>query len=379
MKKKYLSVTELVNYRKDGSAFLNALHMAPLFDKSGKMRLFYGSQMDTTESVTVENVRRRRALKIAGVGIWEYHPDKDESFADSSMLQLFDMAEDSGKDLFRKFMVKVHPEDADLVRRATAASFDDPKIPYSVDFRIMRPGGKVRWIRSVGGMANASNGSGNRSFIGVSSDVTDEKEFEIALSEARDTIKMVADELDHRMNNIFATMAALVSAGARGESDSSKAAKKTRDRILAMANANRLTIGKGIHEDVSLQALLNRALEPYRGTAAIEIEEFDLPLSQRTLQSLGLIFHELSTNAIKYGALDSSRGCLTINWSVTKDGICTIIWKEINGEKTDFEIQSTGYGSRLIDMTVKQIGGDLERDFQSDGLEVRLSFTISQR
>ena len=379
LKNKYLSVTELVNYRKDGSAFLNALHMAPLFCRDGDLQLFYGSQMDTTETVTVDFARRKRALRLGGIGIWEFNPVTEHSYVDAAMLDLFGIPDTQKGTVFADLFHKVHPEDKTLVYKATQASMEDPNVSYQEDFRILLSDNSIRWIRSIGGIASASDGSGDRSFIGVSLDVTKEKEYEMALSQAHDTIKTIADELDHRMNNVFATMAALVSAGARGEVDAKTAATKTRERIMAMATSNKLTIGKGIDGEASLKDLIKGALAPYLGSATIEIEGEPLALEQQTLTSLGLIFHELATNSLKYGALNTVNGRLSVHWSVSEAGLCEIFWKEYNGEKTDLPVESTGFGTRLIDLSTNQIGGTLLREFQDTGLRIHLSFPINRQ
>ena len=369
-------MTELVNYRKDGTAFINALHMAPLFDTNGKMQLFYGSQMDTTETVTANLARRKRAMKLSGIGIWEFTPVSKDSFFDNTMLDLFDIPQDQNDIVFDDLFSKVHADDHQRVRASSYAWFKDSSATYNEDFRIVLCNDQIRWIRCTGGMARASDGSGNQSVIGTAVDITREKEYELALSQAHDTIKTIADELDHRMNNVFATMASMVSASARGESDAKIAAAKTRERIMAMAVANKLTIGKGIHGEALLRDLITGALNPYMGTSTIEIDGEPVQLPRKTLNSLGLIFHELSTNSVKYGALNGAGGRLSVKWNVSDDGHCQIDWKEQNGKQYELPTASTGFGTNLVDLTVNQISGSIQRDFTKMGLEVRISFPL---
>lgn len=375
---KYLSVTEIVNYRKDGTAFLNVLHMAPLFGKDGELLLYYGSQMDTTEAVTVNLARRKRALQLSNISVWEFNPKTEEDFVDEAMVDLFEIDADPSDVTFEDLFRKVHPDDSQQVREATRACFEDPAVTYKEDFRIVLANNKTRWIRSIGGMTRASDGTGDLSFIGVSSDVTREKEYELALSQAHDTIQTIADELDHRINNMFATTAALVTAGARGGGDAKTVAAKTRERIMAMATANRLTIGKGVYGEASLKSLIEGALSPYAGTSTITIEGDAIALDRQTLNTLGLVFHELSTNSLKYGALNSAKGCLSVTWRVD-DGQCLIHWKEKDGEKIDVPLESTGFGARLIDLSISQLDGTLTRDFNDKGLIVDIVLPLTKK
>lgn len=376
LKKKTLSVTEIVNYRKDGSAFLNTLHMAPLYDTSGKLLLFYGSQIDTTETVTIELARRKRALELSVIGIWEYKPETEESYIDNAMHALFDLNFNNSETSFFDLFKKVHPDDQSKLDSAIQACFNDHNQAYAEDFRIILNDGKTRWIRSKGGMAHASDGSGDISFIGVSSDVTREKEYERALSLANDMNKTIADELDHRINNIFATIAALVTASARGENDAKLAAKKTRERIMAMASSNKLTIGRGVYGTASLTELVDVALSPYKGTSNVKIVGEPVALSRVTLNALGLVFHELSTNSVKYGALNCKTGQLALEWTLSDNTDCHLSWRENGGQKPAASAVSTGFGERLIDMSVAQIGGTIARKYNEDGLAIDLHFPI---
>ncbi|WP_202900529.1 CHASE3 domain-containing protein, partial [Parvularcula oceani] len=121
-----------------------------------------------------------------------------------------------------------------------------------------------------------------------------------ALRAANVRTDLLAKELDHRVKNVFALVAAVVSASARGETDVRQMADKVSGRIQALSRAHAVSRGSTACPTPTLRDLLAVLLEPYEtGPGRLEMrgEEVDLPSSMAT--PLGLIIHELATNAVQ--------------------------------------------------------------------------------
>jgi two-component sensor histidine kinase len=103
-------------------------------------------------------------------------------------------------------------------------------------------------------------------------------------------------------------------------------------------------------------------------------------LDETTTQALGLIFHELATNALKYGEAGNSVGALKVDWSTESRGrerTLLLNWREA-GQKNLEAPAKTGFGTKLIDLNVtRELHGTIERDYQADGLKVEIRIPLA--
>jgi two-component sensor histidine kinase len=114
--------------------------------------------------------------------------------------------------------------------------------------------------------------------------------------------------------------------------------------------------------------LIEITLAPYRSDrmpAKISGPETLLPAQHVT--PLGLVLHELTTNAVKYGAW-ANGGLLTVNWQIT-NGQLILNWTEAC-EIAEIEPASEGFGSMLMVSAARQLGGTIERSFAPHGVHV---------
>jgi two-component sensor histidine kinase len=98
-------------------------------------------------------------------------------------------------------------------------------------------------------------------------------------------------------------------------------------------------------------------------------------LDETTTQALGLTFHELATNALKYGEAGNSVGALKVDWSFEGRGserMLVLNWREA-GQKELEAPAKTGFGTKLIDLNVtRELRGTIRRNFRADGLTVEI-------
>ncbi|GAA4503485.1 HWE histidine kinase domain-containing protein [Gluconacetobacter tumulicola] len=186
--------------------------------------------------------------------------------------------------------------------------------------------------------------------------------------------RMLNDELNHRVRNILAVIRSLVSRLPE-EGDTAASYRETiGKRIHAFANAHDLAVSGTA--GTSLWDLLTIELAPYRiGTNQVSVGGPDIRLNGRALTFLALLFHELTTNAVKYGALSVPAGDLQVTWQ--RDALsdsCAIRWQERGGPPVR-PPERSGFGSLLIDRAVSHdLKGTATRHFDPEGvsLDIRL-------
>ena len=94
------------------------------------------------------------------------------------------------------------------------------------------------------------------------------------------------------------------------------------------------------------------------------------------LTGLALILHELATNAVKYGALKTEHGRVTVGWQTDGEQL-ELRWVERGGSPLETTVPVPGFGTTLVNNTaVNQFGGKLERDWSPDGLAVTITVPI---
>jgi two-component sensor histidine kinase len=109
--------------------------------------------------------------------------------------------------------------------------------------------------------------------------------------------------------------------------------------------------------------------------ARIELSGPTLDVSEQTAGGLALAVHELATNALKYGALKSDAGKVSLSWSVDDAGRVAIEWKESGGEPVTAVPTRKGFGSRVINSAVaSEQNGNSTLRFDRDGVRCRFEF-----
>ena len=120
--------------------------------------------------------------------------------------------------------------------------------------------------------------------------------------------------------------------------------------------------------------MLRQMLRPYPALdeGLITISGDDVPLDDRGATPMGLVFHELATNAAKYGGLSTPDGRIAITSSVEGADLL-VSWIESGVQGALQEPERQGFGTRLVDMSiVQQLSGEIERIWNPSGLAVNL-------
>ena len=194
------------------------------------------------------------------------------------------------------------------------------------------------------------------------------------LAQARDRAELLAQELNHRVKNMFAIILSIVRMTSARESDAKVAGEKITERIHALTMAHEITQGQNAAGFVLLRDLVAAALAPHRGSdMQCTIDGPDVRIAPEQVQSFGLIFHELATNCAKYGACAQAGGRLEVRWTAAEDGASwlELLWKEA-GISTPSADVPDGFGSQLLRASARQVGGTFGRTFCEGGMTAKL-------
>ena len=197
-----------------------------------------------------------------------------------------------------------------------------------------------------------------------------------ALGEARDQADLLARELNHRVKNLFAVVLAIVQMSARDKPEAKRVTDSIAERIRALLTAHEVSQGELDRPVASLRSLVETTLAPYISRShPAELDGPEIFLPARRVTPLGLVLHELTTNAVKYGAW-AQGGTIHVEWS-QKDDQVHLTWRE-SGVSIAGEPERRGFGSLLMTSAARQMGGEIERDFASDGLVVTIDLPIGE-
>ncbi|MDE2563226.1 MAG: CHASE3 domain-containing protein [Sphingomonadales bacterium] len=194
-----------------------------------------------------------------------------------------------------------------------------------------------------------------------------------AIAAARDRADLLARELNHRVKNLFAVVLAIVRMTGKGDPAAKPTVDRIAERIHALVTAHDVTQGTAEAPEVDLADLVEKAIAPYRADpaqCALDGEATILPA--RLAMPIGLVLHELVTNAVKYGAWSQPEGRLAVRWR-RAGGRVTIDWRETCTLPGDVP-ERTGFGSMLMQSSARQLDGTIAREFTSGGLTVRIDF-----
>lgn len=189
-------------------------------------------------------------------------------------------------------------------------------------------------------------------------------------------------EMVHRLKNVLARVSGIARQTAREAADKNEMAARLDARLRAMAAAQDLLV-RSDTEAADLEELLHSEIDQISG-ASVKLSGPSVQLDAQQTHALALVFHELATNALKYGAAAQDLGQLDIAWSVerkpTGDEL-RILWQEsMSALARQVPGPGTGFGSRLLAILVEgELRGRLERHLQTDGLTLDICFPLTPK
>ena len=197
----------------------------------------------------------------------------------------------------------------------------------------------------------------------IARDITDQKRRE-------EQINLLAREADHRTKNLLALAQATVHL-TNGET-AAELKSAIEGRLRALANAHTL-LAQSRWAGADLRNLALEELSPYcaaddgKDGSRARIEGPSLMLEQQPAQAIALALHELTTNAVKYGALSIPSGRIALTWRLQSGSRLFVRWVETGGPQVTPPLRK-GFGTRVMTRICEQLNGELNFDWRADGL-----------
>jgi PAS domain S-box-containing protein len=262
-----------------------------------------------------------------------------------------------------------HPDDQARARERWLHSLRTGE-PYEIEYRLRHRSGVYRW--TLGRAMPILNEAGEITrWFGTCTDIDDLKRMEQAK-------ELLSQELSHRIKNIFAVVSALIALSARQFPEAKAFAAAVRTRINALARAHEFVrphteASRPMVGTMTLHAFLADLFKAYAGpggTPRVRLSGDDASFDDQAATSVALLFHELATNAAKYGALSTEGG--VVDLETRNEGARFILtWQETGGPPVAGPPERSGFGSSLATLSVEgQLGGRLERIWADTGLRV---------
>lgn len=324
------------------------------------------------DAVLAENVEKFRILAdTMPQMVWSALPDGHHDYYNKRWYAFTGMPDGATDGAAWNDML--HPDDRERAWERWHHSLRSGE-PYEIEYRLRHHGGDYRWTLARALPMRDACGRITRWF-GTCTDIHDHR---TTLEER----ELVAQELSHRIKNIFAVIAGLIALSARTRPEIKPVAEDLRNRVMALgrahdfvrphSDASRSDLGQA-----SLHGMLGQLFAPYGGPdGRIVITGDDTDIDDRAATPLALLFHELATNAAKYGGLSTADGSVRIEIAVN-GGQCAIRWREEGGPQIARTPDLNGFGSRLVRLSVvTQLRGEIEKQWLPHGLEARISIPL---
>lgn len=213
------------------------------------------------------------------------------------------------------------------------------------------------------------------SILCVSRDVTVKTRLAAELEATIQREQLLAREMQHRVKNVFALVSGLITIAEKEsaeEGGSRPTSQILRDKLQALARASDAAFADASSGDarlLELESLVGAVLQPYGAQCRWSGERTQVSRNINT--TLVLFLHELATNAVKYGALSNGEGNIVVSWTL-KDAALNLTWREAGGPAVRNPPSQLGFGSEMVDRLARSAGGEIDRAWLTEGLEVTL-------
>lgn len=330
------------------------------------------AESDARRALTDSDSRFRTLADTMPQMVWSTLPDGYHDYYNARWYEFTGVPEGSTDGEAWNGMF--HPDDQERAWARWRQSLTSGD-PYEIEYRLRYRDGTYRWVL---GRALPIRDEEDKivRWFGTCTDIHEQK---LTLEER----EVISQELSHRIKNIFSVVSGLVAFSARAHPEFRGVAADLRDRITALGRAHDFVrphspASRPTQHPSSLIGLLGELFEPYQvaGQDRVRLVGDDLAIDDRSATPLALLFHELATNATKYGALSVPDGWVTITMGSDGEAV-TLDWREQGGPAVS-PPHGRGFGTQLMELSaVRQLGGSVSRDWKTEGLDVKVTVPLA--
>ncbi|MBL6457699.1 PAS domain-containing protein [Belnapia sp. T6] len=315
-------------------------------------------QRETLAALRESEARLRLALEAGRLGAWELDLRSHKLEASPTCRANFGHAPGM-RFTYDDLCAAVHPDDRDRMQAAMDRSVAEG-VDYDIEYRVVGPDGALHWVQVRGRPVYAVDGT-PVGMAGVTLDVTERK-----LAEERQIL--LSREVDHRAKNALAVVQAALRLTPKDDVQSY--ARAVEGRVGTLARVQTL-LAQESWNGAGLHTLLQAELAPFLCGPRADLDGPQVVLPPGMAQPLAMAAHELATNALKYGALSVPGGRLLVSWRLQGGvtGVLRLRWRETGGPPVPGLPSRRGFGSRVLDGTVRgQLGGAVSLAWKPSGL-----------
>ncbi|MGE0627641.1 MAG: HWE histidine kinase domain-containing protein [Hyphomicrobiaceae bacterium] len=327
---------------------------------------------ERTMELEAANARLQLAIDVAQLGTWDWDLRSGESRWSDRFHEIFGYRPDEVQPGVQAWSARLHSDDASGVTEQLLSALDSGG-PFHHVYRCVRPNGTVSWCEARGQQEVDAAGLPRR-MMGIVMDITDHK-----LAEERQ--RLMVQELHHRVKNTLASVQAIAGLTARMAPSVEVFVKSFSKRIQSLSRTHTMLVSNN-WQRIRIHELLNAELGSFAGQSdrRVSFSGPDVKLHSDMAVSLGLVLHELATNAAKYGALSVPDGRIEVCWKFVGDmgdaNTLEFTWTECNGPLVRTP-QRRGFGSTLLEkIFAGQTGSVVEIKYPPTGLEFRAAVPI---
>jgi PAS domain S-box-containing protein len=266
---------------------------------------------------------------------------------------------------------RLHPEDRSLADPVFEEMLEGRRQTFELVYRMRGADGAWRWVRDKAWLVRAGD---IKRVVGVMTDIT-------AAKASEEQQRLVARELHHRLRNTYVLVQSIVRLSARGVRDVDQLAENLEGRFQALARSQEVIV-KGSLGVALLEDIVRDSLAPYAGREdQLHIEGPPIEVGARDVPMLHMGFHELATNATKYGALSVPGGKVKVAWETIADPAETVLltWSESGGPLVRPPVRK-GLGSSLVEHALaSEFAGEIEITFPPQGVVCTMRLPLSGR
>lgn len=268
---------------------------------------------------------------------------------------------------FADLIETIHPDDRPRILAAIEAAIRDGA-DYDVEYRVIHPAGDLRWLHARGRAAQTADDGGVRRLAGVSLDITERKR-------AEERQKLLVNELNHRVKNSLATVQSIAAQTLRSVAAPEFFRDAFETRLIALSHTHDL-LTRESWAGASLREVFDVELHAMAGEDRVSFDYAgDVRLNPKAAVALGMGIHELATNAVKYGALSTPDGRVTVEWSL-EDGVLRLTWTESGGPPVHPPARR-GFGARLLERGLAaELSGGVELTYDTPGLVCQMALPL---
>jgi two-component sensor histidine kinase len=244
------------------------------------------------------------------------------------------------------------------------------------EFRMRDAADSWRWFQSRDSLLSTDAKGHPLLVVGSASEITEQKH-------AEQSKALLADEMRHRARNLVAIVQAIGRMSRpKNQPEVNKYIDVFMGRLLTLLNTGGIVLSSE-SRTADLEEIARTALAPFVSGAdspRISMSGQSISLSERIAGGLALAFHELATNAFKYGALSVEEGSVSLTWTTVRKGNDVLVnmkWQETGGP-TVSPPASEGFGKMVIRQSVaREPGGQVTFDYVPEGLHCIFEFQIA--